>query len=321
MRRSVSYAIRLGLGVGIVAYLLWRVGPGQVAVLVQGLDPYWLLAAVAVQLLAKVVWALRWSALLRLFSLRPPLVGLIRAVLVGLFFNNFLPTSVGGDLYRAYWVADGEVGYARSLFLVLMERVIGLITLAYVALPALVVLLLGAGLGLDGAVLWIGVVLLALCGSLLLLHPRVLPRLLGWLSERRGGRLGVPVDLLIESFAALGRPGALRWQIISASFGVQLMGIAFYYCLGRSLSLALSLGHYFVLAPLVALLTMIPISLNGIGVREGSLIVLTAALGASVEADQAVALGLLSSIVVLAVSLLGAIVYVGGRRGKGTLPA
>lgn len=99
------------------------------------------------------------------------------------------------------------------------------------------------------------------------------------------------------------------------------MGIAFYYCLGRSLSLALSLGHYFVLAPLVALLTMIPISLNGIGVREGSLIVLTAALGASVEADQAVALGLLSSIVVLAVSLLGAIVYVGGRRGKGTLPA
>jgi hypothetical protein len=86
----------------------------------------------------------------------------------------------------------------------------------------------------------------------------------------------------------------------------------FFYCLGRGLGLPLEAWHYFVIIPLMVVATLLPISFNGLGVREGALILLTAALGAQIDPAQGIALGLMAAFVILVISLIGGGFYIVG---------
>ncbi len=315
-RRSMWFYLRGLISLTLVAYLLWRSDMAAIAGTLRGVHLGWLMAALGVQAVGKVVWALRWSALLDIYGMRRQLGHVLKAILVGQFFNNFLPTGFGGDFYRSYWLLAGRGSYRRSVSITLLERLVGAIALGYVALPAFVYLVFQRA-GLDqNASLPIGVALVLLCGGVFLFHPRVFA-LLGlplWkanlLPARRFHRR------LVRGLQTLHTAGRQKWRVIVLSLGVQFVGVAFYYTLGQSLGLRLEFWHYLVIVPLVVLTMLLPISLNGLGVREGTLVLLTAALGVDVLPGEAVALGLLATAVLLLVSLIGGGFYVAGTRNQ-----
>ncbi len=311
-RKMASLALRLVVGIAITALLVWQADFSQLLATLSRLDPSWLAMSFAVQLLAKVVWALRWSVLLEIFHLRVSFLRLVKGTFVGIFFSNFLPTSIGGDLYRSYWILDDKQLYPKSIFIVFVERLIGIISLAYVAFPPFL-WLLSQGLQSPDIGLLILLTLALLCTSVLALHPtvfdffnRLLSKRIDWLSKNR--------RQISEALHILHRAGAARWRVVLLSVAVHLVGIMFFYCIGRALHLPMSLWHYFVIVPLTVVVTVLPISFNGLGVREGALVVLTGAFAAGTSPSEAIALGLLSSAVGTFVSLFGAVFYISGER-------
>ena len=108
--------------------------------------------------------------------------------------------------------------------------------------------------------------------------------------------------------------GASKWKVYVLSFVMQLCGVVLYYCVGRSLGIMLGLWQYLLLVPIVVILTLVPISFNGLGLREGGLIFVATALGLDLSNSQAVALGLMVVAVMMLSSLLGVYFYLVERQ-------
>ncbi|MCA9753741.1 MAG: flippase-like domain-containing protein, partial [Gemmatimonadetes bacterium] len=130
MNGRVVAALRWSLGVAALAFLLWRVDLGSALATVREADPRWLAAALAAQLAAKTCWVLRWRRLLAATGHPRGAGSLLRLILLGLFFNNFLPTSVGGDVARGVGLARDGVPKALAAASVVADRLVGVVALA-----------------------------------------------------------------------------------------------------------------------------------------------------------------------------------------------
>ncbi|MEX2030594.1 MAG: lysylphosphatidylglycerol synthase transmembrane domain-containing protein [Anaerolineales bacterium] len=312
--RIVGPVLRVGVSVGVMAVLLSKADLGRVGQTIAQVSLIWLGLALAVQLVGKVVWAMRWSATLAIFGFSAPLGVLVRGIFIGQFFNSFLPSSLGGDFYRGYWILDDSKFYRQSLFLVFLERFLGLIALGFVSFPALVLLIVRGGPAWDGNLLFMLCLLAGLCSSPIVLHPRVYGGIDRRLASIRVWRVAPLRRKVLEGIRLLHQAGWLRSRAFLLSCGVQLVGVGFYYCLGRGLGLPLSGWHYLVVVPLVAIATVLPVTINGIGVREGTLVMLTGALRVDMPASDSLALGLLASVMILLISLIGGGVFLAGKR-------
>ncbi len=307
-RSKLGLVVRLVLGLGVTAYLIWRADLQQFLDAITAIDPFWLAMAFVAQIVAKFFWARRWSVLLDIFQIHSSPLRLLKGVYVGVFFSNFLPTSVGGDLYRAFWILDDKRHYTKSIFVVFVERFIGIVSLAYLALIPFL-LLLRQGLGLWDGQAFTLLVVVALCLVIFALHPAVFDTV----DRLVGERVGLFKDARQKVSKALHvwhDAGARKWQVFILSLGVHFIGIAFFYFLGRGMHLPMAAWHYLIIVPLTVIVMVLPISFNGLGLREGTLVLLTGALNTGVTPAEAIALGLLSSIVSLLVSLLGMLFYI-----------
>lgn len=313
-RSRLWLLVRLIVGLGVTGYLIWRADLQQFLDAILDIDPFWLAMAFTAQIVAKFFWAWRWSVLLDIFKIESSPLRLLKGVYVGVFFSNFLPTSVGGDLYRAFWILDDKRHYTKSIFIVFVERFIGIVSLAYLALiPFLLLLRQGFGLW-DGQEFTL-LVVVALCLTIFALHPTVFDAIDRIVGNRIGLLKGIRRKVS-EALHVWHSAGMRKWHVFFLSLGVHLIGIAFFYFLGRGMQLPMAAWHYLIIVPLTVIVMVLPISFNGLGLREGTLVLLTGALSTGVSPAEAIALGLLSSIVSLLVSLLGMLFYVTEERGE-----
>lgn len=302
-RRTLSNGFRIVLSLGLLALLLRQVGVGQVVATLREATPAPLAGALALYLAGVVLRAYRWQGLLAALGMTASLTRLTVLYFVGTFFNNLLPTGVGGDVVRAYKLARDGPGAAIAASSVLVDRASGLLVLLAMAVgalafghrlvtPALAMVILGVSLG-------------SFAGVGLLLQADWWRRLrdrwpwLRSLAEREG------IRAFYQSFGAYGRTALGRAFAISFAFNVLLITV--------NILLALSLGvrvspWYFVLfVPLISFSLMLPISLSGLGVREGAYVFLFAQAG--VPGSLALALSLLFYAVTVATGLVGGVLY------------
>jgi uncharacterized membrane protein YbhN (UPF0104 family) len=214
-----------------------------------------------------------------------------------MYFNLVLPTSVGGDVVRA-WCLDAKTGRRLNAFLsVLVDRLSGLLILLLVACVGVAVyprplpfLVVGSVWSLAAA---------ALLGLLLL------PALTRWTA--RFERL----TQLAEGVRFYGRHPRLLLGTAALSVVVQLANVLLVYCVGQAIGLPVPAVYYLIFVPLVSLLTLLPISLNGMGIREWTTALFLDPLG--VSGGAALCLALLWFFAMTTVSLLGGLVYHFGR--------
>ncbi len=302
--------LRLVVSLGLIA-LLVRKAPDLDEAFPSGATARtvaFLAAAVAVAIVAVVLSAWRWQRVIALFREPPSVWSLTATTFAGLFVGNVLPSTIGGDVLRVARSADSLGGTETAFASVALERLTG-----FVALPLLVVLgfLLRPSLfSADHA--WIALlvssVTLALLGAILYLagHPRAAGRFVGrgnWL--RFIGRVHVGVD-------ALRRSPRRALAVLGTAIAYQAAYTASIALIAAGLALHVPFAAIVAYVPAVAMVQVLPISLNGLGLREGLLVLLLHPLGAS--HGQAIALGLLWYGSLLAVSLLGAPAFAAGRR-------
>ena len=285
--------LRLAVSAALMAWILARTPFREVAAAVRGADPRFLLLALVVSPLGTLPSVLRWRLLIRAQGGDAPFPFLVRSFLTGIFFNNFLPSTIGGDTVRALDTARTGVGRAKGIAIVFVDRFVGLLAL---------VLFAAAGLAISGV-----------SGRLL---ARV-PDLYGWVLAGSALLLVAAAFLFLPSgrlsrflaFQGKGRAlaGAFAW-----SLAMQGMVVLSWYLLARALHAPVPFAVFFLIVPLALFVMMLPVSINAIGVRENVWAFFLVALGA--PAAMGVALAWLDYGLVLLQALAGGVVYALGRR-------
>ena len=287
------------LSLGLLAFVLNRVGWEQTRQALSEAHVPYLLAAQAVALIGIGVRAIRWRVLLDALGLHFSLARLTQLYFVGAFFSTCLPTGVGGDVVRAYEVAEQTDRAPEALGTVLLDRASGLLALLAMALVTLAL----AGSLVDRPIVVVLVLLAvgAYGGVALLLQRSWLERL-GLLRLVRRFR---PVAEVYEAMHACG-PAAISRAVLIGML-LNLMVIAINVLFARALGVDIALGYFFLFVPIITSLLMLPVSMSGLGIREGAYVYLFAQAG--VLHSQALTMSLLVYASNVLTGLVGGALY------------
>ncbi len=287
--------------------LLYKLDVESFRQVISRVNPWFLFVAFFVTCASNVLVAFRWQALLRSRHYYLQLAALTRYYFVGIFSNFFLPTVIGGDITRGYYLRKSGVGWKEAIGSIMVERILGFA--ATVAL-ALVATLLGFNLVADMSIK-IGVIVFGVgCFSaLLFLYRRTAP-----LNFRIpvAGKLKALTDL-IQIAQDYKKTRVLGYAFL-ISVASQLVGIASIYCIGLSLGSSTGFAYYLILLPITWLVSMVPISINGLGLREGAFVFLFVSVGMTKE--MAFAISALSLLQAIAQGMIGGLFFVAAPPQK-----
>ncbi len=265
-------------------------------------------AALALNLVAIFLSTVRWQQMLHALELPSPLPALLSHTLAGLFVSNFLPTTVGGDVLRATRLSATNGRRKVSAASVVLERLTGLAGLPLITLAALVISPALLRLG-TASRLALALSLGPLAAVSLFLAVAVNPRLGARLGARRWSGLAMTVHL---GLVRLRRHPALVVAVMAAALANQLTVCLAAWTAAHAVGISVGWTAMMAFIPVVAIAQALPLSIGGLGLREGSLVILLGPLG--VADSQAVAFGLLLYGIGLAVSLLGLPAFLVGAR-------
>lgn len=288
--------LRILVSVGILAIIVRQVEPAEIGRRLQGLDPVYFAAALVVFLLQYLLSAFKWKTILRAEKVRAPFSALLRSYMIGNFLSLFLPSSFGGDVYRVVALRRFNADMYQNTSSVLFDRGTGLFALASIGILAYAWLF-----GIVGNYVLLTGYLITLAGFLVLTSDRVVAaRLL------RRNRVLIPAARIAESFNRYRHNTPVIATALAVAFLFQsnIVLMNKLYCL--ALGIPIPLGYLYLVIPLVYLTEAIPITINGLGLREGAFVFFFQQLGHSREEALALAL------VVITVRYLVSLVLGGG---------
>ncbi len=314
MRGKWLWLAKLALGLALLGFLLMRVAsPGAVVQLLSEVSLPLALGAFSLHAIGFYLSAVRWKLLLDTRGGNAAIPRLIEHYLVALFFNHFLPTRFGGDVVRVAGTKTEAGGGSASLAVVVCERLSGIL--------ALLVFAVGAALMRIDVISHFPILYLALLANAVALVviamalTRPLPR---WLRPRKESdrwidRLLAKGERFQEAAAGLLRKRGIWLRVMTWAFLLQANVILHYWLLGRSFHLdRIGLADYFFIIPLLLFILSIPISINGLGVRDLTLIQLFGVFG--VPAAAAIAFSLLDVLFNLLLGVIGGVLYLVRRK-------
>jgi uncharacterized membrane protein YbhN (UPF0104 family) len=315
------------LKLGVSGALLWllfsRVDFARLWAIARGASLPWLVGALALYLGMIVASAWRWGVLLRAQHVHLGFSKLTSSFLVATFFNNFLPSNIGGDVIRVTDTAPAAGSKTLAATVVLIDRGIGLLGLFLIAAlgasagPRLI----EAGPGVGAGMLWVGFIGASLVATPALLVPQVLPRLLQplrrlhpeWVDER-----------LLRLSGALNRfretPTALA-TCFAGALVVQAVLVGFYLAIARSMEIPIGFPELAVVVPVSFIVQMLPVSMNGFGVREATFGFYFTRLGLPLE--SALLVSFTGAALIMLFSLSGGVTYLirkSHRAAPGQIP-
>ncbi len=267
----IAFALRAGLGVAVVAILLWHYDARPIFRLLRHESPIFFAAAVVLFLAGQVMSAYRWYLLARLNHIGGPYREYLAYYFIGMFTNLFVPGLVGGDAARAVYLGRKENRLGESIASVVADRGVGLLALFWLA---------------------------AVCA--LFLDSSALPANL------------VDATLIVGAisftmFAYLRRPPALL-PAIALSLILQTSIVICQYLIALGLGLHIGLATFMLIVPIANVAASLPVTLNGLGVREATYVVLFGMAG--VPKTDAIALGLLWFAAMMVCGMTGALAFV-----------
>ncbi len=267
-------------------------------------------AGVLTLLVSVVLSAWRWQEVLLVFDARVSLVTLTGHTLAGQFVGNVLPSTIGGDVVRVARVAKNVGSTTTAFASVVLDRLSGMLVL-----PALVVVgfvFRPSLLRADHA--WFALVVAALTLAVLTLilfvagHPAIAGR---FAANENWTRF---IGAVFQGIDRARRNPRRSVRVLFAAFVYQMSIVGSYIVIFNALDKRVSIAAAFAFVPAVSMLQALPISLGGLGVREGALILFRHGLGVTSAVATTAGLIWYGSLVI--VSMLGAPIFAIGQRAK-----
>ncbi len=264
--------------------------------------------AIALIILALLVSAIKWGILLRAQVATISLPYLFNTYLVGLFFNNFLPSNVGGDVARIADIAKRTGKAPEATASVIGERLISGLALALTALIGLLFSpqVSGQFAPIVGGLILFFVFVMGLFASRRAkrIISTVIRRLLGPKWFERISRVAGSIALAIRN------PSTFLWAMFW-SFAFHITLVLVNYAIFIALNINLPLISFVLYVPIIAAIQLVPVSVNGFGVREVAYVYFFGTVG--VSSSGAAAASLLFGILVMLVSLPGGLIFANRR--------
>ncbi|MGH7816804.1 MAG: lysylphosphatidylglycerol synthase transmembrane domain-containing protein [Candidatus Binatia bacterium] len=312
-KATLIFIAKLLVSAGLLAFFLSRVHPERFLQTFASANYSWIALALAIYLFAQAISAVRWTALVRPLGIETPFKELVKYYLIGMFFNLFAPGTVGGDVSRVYYLVRDEDAHAKgravttmhAAMSVLMDRAIGMVVLVWLGAAGLLLFpeyAVPHTVRTATLLLALGFVIAVLLAPWL---RRVLPE--------DGHPIVVKIRLVFRSYR-------MQWRALAAasalSIVVHLIQAWMHLIMGRALGLDVPFSFCIIVYPLVGTFAAIPVSLNGLGLREGGYIYLLAVIGIATE--KGIAFGLLLFLIVALDSLIGGLLFLLQKSAKPT---
>jgi len=311
LRDKLITVLKIVVSVGLIAYLLSRVRLDLVVEAMRSASAnyLYLLLALALYFGAITVGAVKWQILLKAQRIRLPLGNLLSYTFVGLFFGNFLPTNVGGDLVRGYDLARDTSLPAEAAISVLVDRLVGLIAFVFAAVVvALLVVYLARQAALWQVVVLAAVALMGLCGGFaLVLSDRLRAQVRRLFNLSLLSSLAPLYDKLSSALSAYRRSYGALAQAFFISILVLSIGSVVNYLIALALGGGISLLHIFLFTPLITFILLIPISMGGIGLNQSAYVFFFNLVG--VPEEKSLAMSLIMQAIIIVASLPGGILW------------
>lgn len=314
VKRLLLIAAKLAVTGVLVWYLLGEVDLRKSGQHLAGFDVGWGALALLVVALLFLVAALRWHIYARALNISLGIGVAFRLYLIGQFFGQILPAGVGGDAVRVWLLARRGVAVGPSVSSVVLERLTGLLGI----LILIAVLLPLTFTYVDESWERLAIVLLlaiAAAGISAIVGLSFVPRLITkW---RQVAMISKLADVASEARRA-GLMPKPALSVLALSLFMHLLAVLTVYILAQGLDMEITPLACLALVPVVLLLSTLPISVAGWGVRENVMVAALAFAGA--ESSEALALSILFGLALLALSLVGAVVWLIQGRADSRRP-
>lgn len=308
-RKHLAVVLKATVSIALIWWLVAQVELAPILARLASFGPLDILVPLGTFVLMTASAAQRWRMVAGAIGSPLPFPMAFRFYWIGTFFNQTLPSAIGGDAVRVWLVSRIGLSFGRSFSIVVCERVVGLLAL---------ILIIAAGLPLlwrlvpDPAarISLTALVAVGIAGSALVV---------GF-----GGRLMKPLSRLPFGRSVSHLTGDFRLSIVGPGSGLPMMvlsifihicNIAIVWVLAHGLELSVGFFECMAMVPPVVLLTMLPISIAGWGVREGAMVVAFGFVG--VAPADAIALSLLHGLVYLVGGLPGGVLWLSDTRRTG----
>jgi hypothetical protein len=306
MKRTLTTLLKAGVSLALLAFFLSRIDLMHFFRVLSAAQFYYIGAGLVIYLFGQFVSSLRWALLARTLGFRNPYKDFATIYFIGMFFSLFTPSTVGGDVGRVFYLArDGADAkeettagpLASATVSVLADRAVGMAVLIWIGAVAVAAF---PGYALPSAIRYVTFAI-ALGFLLGFFSFPVLSRLLAG----RNNRILRALRLAMENYRHHWR--ALV-QAMALSLIVHVLQSWIHVLLGSSLDAEIPWSYAFIIYPLVGTFSALPVSLNGIGLREGGYLFLLTRVG--VSSEKAIAFGLLWFIIVALDSLIGGLIFI-----------
>ena len=295
-RRAViaRWCLRVGVSLGIIIYILVDVDTGDLFRALTRVEPMLVAEALLLYLAGQTLSAVKWALLGRSVGLERPMSEYMRFYFIGMFFNLFGPSTIGGDVVRALYLGGGRRP-VLAMNSVLFDRASGLALLMAIGAVGLLAVpgyqlpwLLEVGVVVGGLALLVGWLT---CPSLVRLLPRT-----------NRARRQVEVDM-----APFWRDRRLLLRVSAVAVVFHLSQVLVQWMLARAAGTALPFSYCLIIHPLLSVMMALPVSLGGFGVREGGYLYFLTRI--DVDDSIAVTMGLLWWALTLVAGLVGGALF------------
>ncbi len=317
----LTTALRFGVTILLFAFLFKNLDVTKLGATFLQINPSIALVGLVVGIYTLVVSAYQWQVLLNAEKIPLDLTKLINLYMVGIAFNHFLPTSMGGDAVKIYYVGRESSNMPGSASAAVMSRITGFFGMLLVAYPTLLIFHKHFTEQVVLLLLLLSMVVLALVTGTFVfagLFSRfaqakkiqvAFESLLPSFIRKKlniGGIIEKAIDIGNTLIMSAKKP---RSMVIATLFGVMFHIVAClnYYSYGLALHIDIPFYFYLVAIPLVSLIGFLPISIGGFGLREGALVIVFAT--AHVASGTALTLAFMMDVQMLFFAAIGGFMY------------
>ena len=315
-----STLFKILLSASLLAYILFSAQISAIGQIISSAHLKYYLAAIALYVAAQPIRTLRWGILLQKKDAVVSQSRLLFICFIGTFFSSFLPTIVGGDMLRGYYVFRETKSHEVSFSSIIVERLCGLLVVVATGFGASIYFFVQQGPTILVMASFAGCFAILL-GLLLALNQTLVARILQPLKPlQRWGIIQRLKEIYQATLSYRSHLRALFW-CLALSVMYELIIIYIHYLLSLALAWSIPFNVFVLAVPVITLVSMFPFSFGGLGVREGATVVFFSQY--AISAANAVSMSLMSYSIALAAGAIGGIIYVfyAVERKQGNRPA
>ncbi len=310
--KKLSTFLRIAIGLGLILFLLWRLDINNIFAQISTVELRFLLYGLISYFLFIIVSAWRWQVLLDFKNYGIVFGKTLIVYFIATFFNNFLPTTIGGDVMRVLYSMKGR--RADALAVVLVDRILGFVGLFIFALFAVLYLLIIKNQTEFLPIMIVGLIVVLFI-TYIFFSERVFSKLSPTVQKLRLFRLGERLNLMHEAATDFGGAwGPIAICIIHSIVIQAFLALGPFFVMRGMGYYEISLLPFFLYIPIINVVSMIPVSFNALGVREYFYIVLFSRVGLSDVTS--VSISLVSFFLYFLLSMIGGVFFIVYKKDK-----